>query len=115
VNTCKNRLASAALRHRSKTVAIDPPSAHHQHDGSVQIADPAPSPLLCLEKKERDRLLQNAISALPHAARTVVVLRDIEGLSYEEIAGITDWNPGTVKSKLARARKLLKDNLKGVI
>jgi len=115
VNTCKNKLASAALRHRGKTVKIDPPNADGQHDASLHIADPAPSPHTCLENKERERLLQIAIDALPHAAKTLVVLRDIEGFSYEEIANITEYNPGTVKSKLARARKQLRDSLKGVI
>lgn len=115
VNTCKNRLASAALRHRRKTVTIDPPNAGSQHDASLHIADPAPSPLNYLENKERERLLQSAINALPDEAKAVVVLRDIEGLTYEEIANITGYNLGTVKSKLARARKQLRDSLKGVI
>lgn len=115
MNACKNRLTSPALRHRGKTVTIDSPNAGSRYGVSPQVADPAPSPLSCLEHKEREGLLQNAINALAHEAKEMVVLRDIDGLTYEEIANITGYNLGTVKSRLARARKQLKDSLKGVI
>ena len=68
---------------------------------------------LWLEKKERRDLIHKAIDDLPADKKTVVVLRDIEGLSYEEIIKITGLNPGTLKSKLARARQDLKSKLSG--
>jgi RNA polymerase sigma-70 factor (ECF subfamily) len=68
-----------------------------------------------LEKKERMLLIQRAIDTLPAGQRAVVVLRDIEGLSYEEVSSITGLNLGTVKSKLSRARLELRDRLRGMI
>ena len=103
VNTCKNRLASS--RKRKRLTATQP-----------EFADP-PSPLLTpeeeMEKRERERELQNAIGALREDFRTLVVLRDVEGLSYEEVARITGLALGTVKSKLARARERLRTALRG--
>jgi RNA polymerase sigma-70 factor (ECF subfamily) len=60
-------------------------------------------------------LIKKAINSLPEDQKTVVALRDIEGLSYDEIADITGLNLGTVKSKLARARMDLREKLKDVI
>ena len=60
-------------------------------------------------------LIKKAINALPEEQNRVVVLRDIQGLSYEEIAFITGLNLGTVKSRLARGRLELRNKLKGMI
>jgi len=68
-----------------------------------------------LEKKERMMLIHKAIAALPTDQSTVVVLRDIEGLSYEEVANITGINSGTVKSRLSRARQQLRKKLRGTL
>ena len=71
------------------------------------IADSAPSPQEALEAKELRELVDRAIAALPEEHRQVVILRDVNGLSYEEIASITGLEPGTVKSRIYRARKRL--------
>ena len=60
-------------------------------------------------------LIQNAINLLPEAQNQMVVLRDIQGLSYQEIADITGLSLGTVKSRLARGRLELRNRLKGRI
>jgi RNA polymerase sigma-70 factor (ECF subfamily) len=103
VNTCKNRLASS--RERKRLTATQP-----------EFADP-PSPFLTpeeeMEKRERESELQRAIGALREDFRTLVVLRDVEGLSYEEVSRITGLALGTVKSKLARARERLRADLRG--
>jgi RNA polymerase sigma-70 factor (ECF subfamily) len=57
-------------------------------------------------------LIQKAVNALPQEQNRVLVLRDIQGLSYQEISDITGLNLGTVKSRLARARMELKNKLK---
>ena len=57
-------------------------------------------------------MIQKAIDSLPEAKKTMVLLRDIEGLSYDEIVKITGLNLGTVKSKLARARSDLRKKLR---
>jgi len=114
VNTCKNRLNSAEYRRRRKMVPIvDPPPDDAERGQTVcDLADPGPSPLDLLTQKERERLLQNAIDALAPDARAVVVLRDVEGLSYDEIVLATGYNMGTLKSKLARARRHLREKLR---
>jgi RNA polymerase sigma-70 factor (ECF subfamily) len=61
------------------------------------------------------RLIQEAINKLPAEQKEVVTLRDIEGFSYEEVAEITGFNLGTVKSRLARARLDLRKKLRSVI
>jgi RNA polymerase sigma-70 factor, ECF subfamily len=116
VNTCKNKLNSAEYRRRKRMVPIDDPPVDSTGGATVRdLEDPAPSPLVQLAERERERLVQAAIGELPHDARTVVVLRDVEGLSYEEIVQATGYNLGTLKSKLARARQQLKEKLKGVV
>lgn len=115
VNTCKNRLKSTEYKQRRKMVSLHNPGGSANTNGVVEIRDESRSPLTELEKKERSLLIRRAINSLPAEQKTVVTLRDIEGLSYGEIAEITGFNLGTVKSKLARARLDLKDKLKGVI
>jgi RNA polymerase sigma-70 factor (ECF subfamily) len=64
-----------------------------------------------LARKERGQLLRMAIDKLPFEQRTILLLKEIEGLSYEEIGATLDLPLGTVKSRLARARKSLRDSL----
>ena len=113
VNTCKNRLKSFQYRLKKKFVHLDNTEA--MSNPGVEIADESSSPEIELDKKERMRLIKAAINSLPSNKKAVVVLRDIEGLSYEEISSVTGFNLGTVKSKLARARQDLKEMLKGEI
>jgi len=61
----------------------------------------------------RRRIIQEALARLPEKHRVVLTLRDIEGLSYEEISGILKLSPGTVDSRLHRARRKLRDKLAG--
>lgn len=113
VNTCKNRMRSASYRNRKKTLSLYHSGREGQKEIIDELEDHSPSPLKELTIKERQALLQRAIDALPEDAKTVIILRDIEALSYQEIAEMTGWQMGTVKSKLARARGRLRDRLKG--
>lgn len=72
------------------------------------LADEDPGPEEASLAAERRRLLWQAIDRLPEAQRTPLVLREMEGLSYREIAQALDLEEGTVKSRLARARLLLR-------
>ncbi len=63
------------------------------------------------EEAETKDVINRAIRRLPDDYRTAVILRDIRGLSYEEIADITDCSVGTVKSRISRARKNLREIL----
>lgn len=114
VNTCKNKIKSLEYRYRKKQARLN-------NDGigespySMEPGQESHSPMAELEKKERMKAIQKAIDALPAKQKTVVVLRDIQGFSYDEIARITGYKLGTLKSRLARARLDLRDKLKGVI
>lgn len=112
INTCKNRLKSSMYRWRKKTVSLENPESSEQGNPSYEIQNSSPSPANELEKKERSMMIQKAINSLPEEQNRVIVLRDIQGLSYQEIADITGLNLGTVKSRLARARLTLKARLK---
>lgn len=118
VNTCRNRLSSFGSRMKKKTVSLDNPGCSGSLAGGdfkIEARDNTHDPAELYEKKERERLIQKAIDSLDKRDKMLVVLRDIEGKSYEEIATIAGLNMGTVKSGLARARQELRDKLKGVI
>jgi len=115
VNTCKNKLSSLEYRYRKKMVRLNNPKQTDEGIYPIEIKDESLSPIIEIERKEKGMLIQKAIDSLPEEQKTVVVLRDIEGLSYEEIVKITGYNLGTLKSKLARARRELQDRLRGVI
>lgn len=76
-----------------------------------QIEDPAPQPSEIAEKRERHEMLQEAIGSLPDYQRAMIVLYHTESKSYEEIAEILSLPIGTVKSRLNRARLVLREKL----
>ena len=77
-------------------------------------AGTGPGPADEASRKEEAVLLHRALSRLDEEYREAVVLRDLEGLSYEEIAEATKTNIGTVRSRLHRGRRLLRNKLKGI-
>jgi len=115
VNTCKNKLSSRAYKNRNKTESMDAADRHNPYSRSTSATVGLDSAVRSLEKKERMVQIQKAIDALPVAKKTVVLLRDVEGLSYEEIVRATGFNLGTVKSKIARARRDLRKMLGGAV
>ena len=96
-------------------VHLDNPGTLEVSTGGLEIRGDTQSPLGELERKERLNLIRRAIDTLPPAQKMVVVLRDIEALSYEDIAHITGYSLGTVKSRLSRARLDLRKKLVKVI
>lgn len=115
VNTCKNKFLSKGYRYSKKIIRLDNPGNSGSDASSRDIKDESLSPRDDLEREEKNRLIQVAIDSLTEEQKAVVVLRDIEGVSYEEISNITGQNLGTVKSKLSRAREKLREKLKGLI
>lgn len=77
----------------------------------LEVADAAPQPSQELEKKETQRLIQEGLASLPEDYRAILLLREIEGLSYSEIAACMDMELGTVKSRISRGRILLRNYL----
>ena len=77
----------------------------------LRVRDHGPDPPARLERRELEATLHRALADLPDNFRILVVLRDVEGLSYDEIAGALALEVGTVKSRLHRARMELKDRM----
>jgi len=104
-----NRLRWWKRRHRYTTLSLDEsPNGNTPGDG---VADAGPTPEEVLQAKEREDAIQQALRGLSHEHRSIIVLRDIEGFSYTEIADVLGISMGTVKSRLARARADLKKSL----
>ncbi len=114
INTCKNRIKSVEYRRTKSRVSIDS-DQENRSNTIVDIVDQRPMPDKTFEQKEKMKRIQEALNSLPPDQKTVVVLCDIEGLSYDEIANITKNRLGTVKSKLSRARLGLRNKLEGII
>jgi len=74
----------------------------------------SPDPATVVQNKELCQLLINAIMNLQDAQRAIIVLRDIEGMNYAQIAEVLDIETGTVKSRLSRARSKLREILEAV-
>jgi len=85
----------------------------HVEDGEMkrQIMSDDPLPDEVAEKEELRHLVNSAIKGLPEEQRLVITLRDIQGLTYDEISEILDCPSGTVKSRINRARQALKNVL----
>lgn len=73
--------------------------------------DEKPKPDETLIESEQSQTIAKAISALPEKYRAPIILRDVEGKSYEEVAQIMELGLGTTKSRISRARKLLREKL----
>jgi RNA polymerase sigma-70 factor (ECF subfamily) len=78
-----------------------------EETGAAGAAQADNNPETLLMHKDNERLLQQALESLPLEYREVIVLRELEGLSYKQIAGIAGIPIGTVMSRLGRGRKLL--------
>jgi RNA polymerase sigma-70 factor (ECF subfamily) len=115
LNLSKNRMTQIRTRGAREVYSID--TARETEEGSRRMDPPdeGPSPLEQMEKKEVDVRVQGCINGLDSEHREVLVLRDIQGFSYEEIHDILKIPDGTVKSRLFRARDTLKECLKKVL
>lgn len=109
VNACKNKLESRAYRERRANAPLE---AADGGDGGGEGYAGSASPAEELEAKGRRDRIEAAIARLPEDQRVLVVLRDVEGRSYEEIAEGMGLNPGTLKSRLNRARAQLQEWLR---
>lgn len=99
---------------RLPTVSMDESFEEDESSDSPSrdIADTSPHPDEKVLSKEMSEVIRQSMMRLPEQFRTSIVLREVEGLSYEEIALITKTEMGTVKSRIARARSKLQELLK---
>ena len=110
VNQARNRHRFWQRRHRDEQVSLDELVATR---GDVLTGHDS-TPEQMLQQKELAGRLQKALDGLPFDQRTAVILREVDGLSYEEIAYSLGVGLGTVKSRLARGRQALRLELLGV-
>ncbi len=99
-NHCLNRIVYLRRHGSGRTGELED---GHEPDGDPGVG----APDRALERRERQALVQRALAELDEAQRMVVVLRDIEGLDYDEIVVVLEEPLGTVKSRLHRARAAL--------
>jgi RNA polymerase sigma-70 factor (ECF subfamily) len=111
LNHSRNRFRWWKRRKRNETVSLDKPIGEGTATVSDTIADEGESPEQAFLRLERHERLMTAVTALPEIFRETIVLCDIEGLGYEETARTLNINLGTVKSRLARGRELLRKRL----
>lgn len=109
LNQASNRLRTWRRRHRSQQVSLD-----DAPQGQLPDGQPSSSPDRVLQQREVAGRVWTALDALPFDQRAVIVLREIDGLSYDEIAQSLDVAVGTVKSRLARAREQLRQTLRSL-
>lgn len=102
------------LRRKPKAAirSLDQPVTTSEGEVQFDVADTASGPEETVLSREMDSRIQAALDTLPEVFRLTVIYADIEGLSYEEIAEATDTNIGTVRSRLHRGRRLLRNKLK---
>ena len=106
------------LRKRKRVaspLSLDAPRALEDGEMDWEIAGDSPSPEEALTTQEFYEQLKEAIADLPEVFRTTIVLREIEGMAYEEIAEITGVSLGTVKSRIARARQRLQSQMQNYL
>ena len=112
VNHCRNRLKYWKRRARNRTSSIDEAVRLEDSEVRVQFPDPSPSALENLTSKQRVEIITEEMKNLDEEFRTVIVLRELQDMSYDEIAGILGIAEGTVKSRLHRGRSTLKTRLR---
>ncbi|MGD2040818.1 MAG: sigma-70 family RNA polymerase sigma factor [Anaerolineae bacterium] len=105
-NACYDQLR---VKQRRPTESMDDLPVEQDHIRYMH--DPAERPEEYVERQELNQAIQRGIETLPPEQRIMVVLSDVQGLSYKEIADVTGVSLGTVKSRLSRGRAKLRDQL----
>lgn len=108
VNRCKNKYKEYDRRRGLEGGSLDAGFVEEQTEWGMRCGA---TPQVALERKELRERIERAISQLPSDYRIVVVLRDLQGLSYEEIAQAAELSVDVVRTRLARAREMLRRKL----
>ena len=114
INESRNRFRWWKRRRRDVTISLDVTIGDGETPLVETFASNSPNPEETALRMEREKMLRAALQNLPDIFREAVVLCDIEGLSYEEIAQTLEVNIGTVKSRIARGREELRKKLEGI-
>ena len=114
INESRNRFRWWTRRRREKTVSLDAPIGANETPLGETVSSSGANPEDLILQRERENRLTKALSDLPEIYREAVVLCDIEGLHYEEIAAALEVNIGTVKSRIARGREELRRKLNDI-
>lgn len=112
INHARNRQRWWRRRHRADAVSLD---EHLEHHGELAAPGDRAEPDHALSRKELAATVWAAVDRLPFEQRTAIVLREIDGFSYDEIAYALGVAVGTVKSRLTRAREALRVQLRGAL
>ncbi len=107
VNTCKDELR----KRRGNTVSLEQGRQTESGFEAIELADETFAPEVVLGNAATRQTINEAIRALPEQNRTAIVLRDVQGYSYEDIGVLLGCPVGTVKSRINRGRHLLKESL----
>jgi len=107
INTAKNYLVSRSRRPPDTDIDVDQGDAH---EGSIALSD-IENPENRLESDQLEAVVYKAIDDLPEELKVAVTLREFEGLSYEEIAGIMECPVGTIRSRIFRAREAIEKKI----
>jgi RNA polymerase sigma-70 factor (ECF subfamily) len=116
-NLCMDVLRVRQRKKDLTVVSFDPQAIGPEDDASqssrtlTQLADPKPGPAQHLDEEEQAKIIEQKLNLLPESQKTVLVLHDIEGLSYQEIADTVGTSIGTVRSRLHYGRIKLKELL----
>lgn len=115
LNHARNHLVQRTARSRLEAAPLDEPAASGDRGRRNEPCSGGESPVERLERREREAKVQECLDLLDREQREVLVLRDIQGFSYEEIGAMLKLPGGTVKSRLFRARNALKEGLLRVL
>jgi len=113
INQARNRFRWWRRRRRDATMSLDATPGEAGQNILATLAETSQNPEQQTLARERELVLRSALQRLALAYRETVILRDIEGFTYEEIAETLSINVGTVKSRLARGRQELREKLEG--
>ncbi|HET7378117.1 MAG TPA: sigma-70 family RNA polymerase sigma factor, partial [Anaerolineae bacterium] len=107
-NACYDELRR---KKRRPAISLDELTDEQDNDLEFDVPSPEDGPETVVQRRELAELIQIGITTLPEDQRVALVLSDVQGLSYDEIAGLTNTNLGTVKSRLSRGRAKLREYL----
>ncbi len=111
VNTAKNHLAAQRRRPMDVELDLQDPEQYDIHANLKDIDTPEAVSM----SNELNKIVMNAMEALPDDLRTAIILRELDGMTYEEIAETMDCPVGTVRSRIFRARDAIAKKIDGLL